>query len=56
MKYKQLIAQITKRQTAIGRERDQLDNLIGELETLRSDCQDAYESLQDARDALSRLV
>jgi DNA repair exonuclease SbcCD ATPase subunit len=50
------ISQITKRQEAIGKERDKLDDLISELETLKSDCSEAYNALQEARDALSRLV
>ncbi len=40
----------------IAKERDDLENLIANLEALRDDCQEAWDSLQAARDALSRLV
>ena len=50
------IAQIAKRQYAVGKERDKLEDLIADLESLKNDCDDAYGALQDARDALSRLL
>jgi hypothetical protein len=50
------IAQIAKRQEAVGAERDKLDELICELGSLAADCDEAYDALQTARDALSRLV
>lgn len=48
--------QIEKRMIAVGKERDRIDELIGELEHLKWNCQSAYEDLQHARDALSELV
>lgn len=48
--------QIDRRKEAVGKERDKLDDLIGELQSLKEDCDEAYDALQTARDALSRLV
>lgn len=48
--------QIDKRKEAVGKERDKLDDLIGDLQSLKEDCDEAYDALQTARDALSRLV
>jgi septal ring factor EnvC (AmiA/AmiB activator) len=48
--------QIDRRKDAIGKERDKLDDLIGELQSLKEDCVEAHDALQTARDALSRLV
>ncbi len=48
--------QIDQRKDAVGKERDKLDDLIGELQSLKEDCDEAYDALQTARDALSRLV
>lgn len=56
MTIKNALKQIEKRMIAIGVERDKLDDLIGELEYLKDNCQTAYEDLQHARDALSELV
>lgn len=50
------IKQIEKRMVAVGKERDKLDDLIGELEHLKDNCRTAYDDLQHARDALSELV
>lgn len=50
------IKQIEKRMIAVGKERDKLDDLIGELEHLKDNCRTAYDDLQHARDALSELV
>jgi predicted nucleic acid-binding Zn-ribbon protein len=50
------IKQIDKRMVAVGKERDKLDDLIGELEHLKDNCRTAYDDLQHARDALSELV
>jgi hypothetical protein len=36
--------------------RDRLDKGIAEMNALREDCQNAYDHLMDARDALSELV
>jgi len=51
-----MIRQIEKRRVAVGKERDKLDELIGELTQLRDNCQTAYDDLWHARDALSELV
>ena len=56
MKTKAWIKQIEKRQAAIGLERDKLDQAISEMEGLREDYDEAWHHLQDARDALSRMV
>jgi DNA repair ATPase RecN len=47
----------------VGKERDKIDETLDELNSLKNDCEDAEESifdairaLDDARDALSRLV
>lgn len=50
------IKQIDKRMVAVGKERDKLDDLIGELEHLKENCTNAYDDLQRARDSLSELV
>lgn len=50
------VKQIEKRMVAVGKERDKLDDLIGELEHLKETCREAYDDLQRARDALSELV
>jgi hypothetical protein len=54
--YKSIMEQIKLHQDAIARERDNLDDLISELEHLRDNCQTAYDNLWYARDALSELV
>ena len=51
-----LIKEVDKRLTAVGKERDRLDNLIGDAEHLRDNCDEAWDHLQRARDALSELV
>lgn len=50
------IVEIAVRTEAVAAERDNLDDLIGELDHLRDNCRSAYEDLQHARDALSELV
>lgn len=52
----QAIDEINTRMTAVGAERDKLDELIGDLEHLRDNCRSAHDDLQHARDALSELV
>jgi len=47
---------ISFHQIRIGVERDSLDNAIATLEQLKEDCEEAWDALQEARDALSRLV
>jgi uncharacterized coiled-coil DUF342 family protein len=51
-----LMKQIDKRKDAVSKERDKIDDLIGDLQSLKEDCDEAYDALQTARDALSRLV
>lgn len=36
---------------AIGEERDKLEDLISEMQSLKDDCDEAYEALESARDA-----
>jgi hypothetical protein len=50
------VKQIDKRKEAIGKERDKLDDLIGEMQSLKDDMDEAFDDLLRARDALSRLV
>lgn len=56
MKTKKMITEIDKRMAAVGKERDRLDKFISEVEDLREDCDEAWDHLQRARDALSELV
>lgn len=56
MSIKTAMKQIEKRMIAVGKERDKLDEMIGELEHLKENCQTAYDDLQHARDSLSELV
>lgn len=44
------------RQDAVAKERNKLDTFLDEAEMLRDSCERAWDSLQDARDALSELV
>ena len=53
---KRMIAAIEKRMKQVAKERDQIDELILELGSLRDSCERAHDALQDARDALSELV
>lgn len=50
------IKQIEARMKAVAAERDKLDEAISDMESLRESCVNAYDCLQDARDALSELV
>lgn len=45
---------LEKQQNKVAKIRDELDNQISEMEQLREDCQEAWDNLGDARDALSR--
>lgn len=56
VKVKSWINTIDKRQEAIAKERDKLDEAIAEMIGLRECCDRAWNNLQDARDALSELV
>ena len=40
----------------VAKERDKLDTLISEAEDLREDCEEAWDHMQRARDALSEMV
>ena len=56
MKTKKWISEIDKRMVGVAKERDKLDALISEISDLREDCDEAWDHLQRARDALSALV
>lgn len=47
---------IERQMNAVEKVRDKLDDDIDTLKSLREDCDEAYENLIAARDALSRLV
>lgn len=49
-------AKIDARLNGLGGERDKIDALLGELETVRDDALEAYDNLVAAREALSRLI
>ncbi len=53
---RQVIKEIAKHEKTIGAERDRLDKFIDDLTDLRCSCDDAIGLLEDARDALSRLL
>lgn len=55
-KLKKIQNELAVRMAAVALERDKLDEFISEFEELREDCDNAYDHLQDARDALSELV
>jgi hypothetical protein len=40
----------------IGKERDKLDALLDEAESVRDSCREAVEQLESARDTLSQYV
>lgn len=56
MTIKEMIDQIEDRRSAVGAERDRIDAMISDMEGLRDNCQAAWDSLSDARDALSQMV
>ena len=56
MEIEKFIFQIEEIKTKIGKDRDKLDELISKAESLLEDCIEAYDLLDQARDALSRLV
>ena len=56
MKPKSIKKEIQKRMDAVAKERDKLDDLISEVTDLRDDCEEAWDCLVNARDALSELV
>ena len=51
-----IMKKIEKHRDAVARDRDALDNAIAELEGLRGTCDEAWDNLQRARDALSELA
>jgi len=53
---KRMIAEISKHEARIAKDRDKIDEFIGHLEQLSDNCCAALDSLRDARDALSELV
>jgi septal ring factor EnvC (AmiA/AmiB activator) len=55
-KIKSIIRGIDKHMIKIAQDRDKLDEFISDLNSLKEDCDSAYDALIDARDALSRMV
>ena len=53
---RKLIQRLDGRMKAVAKERDRIDALISEYDTLRENCDVAWEHLQNARDELSQLV
>lgn len=51
-----MLKRIDKHMASVAKERDKLDETISELESLKEDCDNAWNCLQDARDALSEMV
>jgi hypothetical protein len=51
-----MMKKIEKHRDAVGRTRDALGEAIGALEGLRSCCEDAWDNMQRAHDALSELA
>ncbi len=54
--YAKIVKNIEKHMNQIGKERDSLDDMIDQLNSLKEDCEQAWDCLQEARDALSRMV
>lgn len=52
----QIIKRIDSHMLSVAKDRDNLDDFISELEGLKENCREAWDSLQIARDALSCLV
>jgi hypothetical protein len=51
-----MVCKIEKHRDAVGKTRDALDEAICELEGLKYCCDEAWDNLQSARDALSELA
>ena len=51
-----LMRKIEKHRDAVAKTRDALDDAIAELEGLKGCCDEAWDNLQRARDALSELA
>jgi hypothetical protein len=56
MTAKAIVKKLQKRLTAIGKERDRLRDLEDEVLTLKESCEEGYDNLERAIDALSQLV
>lgn len=56
MTYKQMVKELEKRRTAIGKERDKLLELHSEIDNLLDSVELAEENLQSAIDALSQFA
>jgi hypothetical protein len=56
MDYTDIIKKIEAHMKEVGEARDKLDTFIDELEGLKYTCEDAYDNLWAARDALSGFV
>ena len=56
MKTKKWIKELNKRMAGVAIERDKLDELISEMKDLRENCDEAWDHLERARDALSEMV
>lgn len=53
---KSIDKKIANHMARIAADRDKLDEYISELTHLKGNCDEAYDALQQARDALSELV
>lgn len=53
---RELLAKVEECKRVIGAERDKLEDLLSDLDSLVDDCKEADESLQYAIEALSRLM
>lgn len=56
MDWTKVIEKIDARKAAVAAERDTIDDLLSDLEELRENCREAWDDLQHARDALSKIV
>lgn len=56
MSIKSMIRRVEKHLADVAKIRDTIDSSISEMSDLRDDCENAWDSLQRARDALSELV
>lgn len=54
--FKAWAAQIIKRQIQVGKVRDAIREDIADMEDLADNCDEAYENMQRAIDALSELA
>ncbi|WP_407305370.1 hypothetical protein [Acinetobacter sp.] len=55
-KIESILKGIDKHMAQIAKDRDKLDEFIDELVGLKENCDEAYDHLQRARDALSEMV